>query len=270
MAMKRIMNGKLGSRGVKFGAVALLASLMLVFSTPLTAQAHCDSADGPVVTGAKQALEKNDVELAFPYVGPQYEEEVKKAFDKAVPARMAGGEAKEVAEIYFAETTLRLHRATENAPYDGIQPAGKDYGPALPAAEKSIETGNTEELKKILTEAVSQQVDEQYENVTAKKAGPNASVKANRESIEAQFKFENYALGLYESAMGKAATGGSHEEGATTASGHTEGEVETVEPGDKGTENILLGFTGVGILGLGALIGRLTKNHKHGRKRVDS
>lgn len=266
MTKKRNAHGKLRSKGIKFGALALLGSLMLIFSTPLAAQAHCDSADGPVVTAAKQALEKNDVNLAFPYVGPQYEKEVAIAFDKAMAGGTAGGEAKAVAEIYFAETTVRLHRATENAPYNGIQPAGQNYGPALPAAEKAIETGNTEELKKVLNEAVSKQVDEQYRNVTAKKVEPNASVNDKRESIEAQFGFEKYALGLYESAMGKkVATGDSHGEGAT-ASGPAEGEVKAAEPIDKGSNNAQLGLAGAGILGLGALMGRLTKNL--GRKRV--
>ena len=266
MTKKRNAHGKLRSKGIKFGALALLGSLMLIFSTPLAAQAHCDSADGPVVTAAKQALEKNDVNLAFPYVGPQYEKEVAIAFDKAMAGGAAGGEARAVAEIYFAETTVRLHRATENAPYNGIQPAGQNYGPALPAAEKAIETGNTEELKRVLNEAVSKQVDEQYRNVTAKKVEPNASVNDKRESIEAQFGFEKYALGLYESAMGKkVATGDSHGEGAT-ASGPAEGEIKAAEPIDKGSNKAQLGLAGAGILGLGALMGRLTKNL--GRKRV--
>jgi len=120
MTRKRNAHGKLRSKGIKFGALALLGSLMLIFSTPLAAQAHCDSADGPVVTAAKHALESNDVKLAFPYVGPQYEKEVAVAFDKAMAAGTAGGEAKAVTEICFAETTLRLHRATENTSYNGI------------------------------------------------------------------------------------------------------------------------------------------------------
>ena len=259
-------HGKMRSKGVKFGALTLLGSLMLVFSTALPAQAHCDSADGPVVTAAKEALAKNDVKLALPYVGSQYETDVAAAFDKAVAGGAAGGEAKAVAESYFAETTLRLHRATENAPYNGIQPAGQDYGPALPAAEKAIETGSTEELKKILNEAVSQQVDEQYRNVTAKNVEPDATVNDKRESIEAQFGFEKYALGLYESAMGKKAAAGEVQAEGETASAPVEGEANAAAPIDKGGKNIQLGLAGAGILGLGALLGRLTRSV--GRKRI--
>ncbi|MGW3358570.1 DUF6448 family protein [Streptomyces bungoensis] len=35
---------------------------------------HCDSLDGPVVTAAREALEKGDVDLVLPYVREQGEE----------------------------------------------------------------------------------------------------------------------------------------------------------------------------------------------------
>jgi len=46
---------------------------------------HCDSIDGPVVTVARQALEKGDVKLILPYVPKEGEEEVIKAFNKVLP-----------------------------------------------------------------------------------------------------------------------------------------------------------------------------------------
>ena len=49
--------------------------------------------------------------------------------------RMApSAEARELADRYFFETLVRIHRAGEGAPYTGLKPAGRDLGPAVPAA----------------------------------------------------------------------------------------------------------------------------------------
>lgn len=48
---------------------------------------HCDSMDGPVVTAARQALEREDVNLILPYVKESASLDVKSAFEKALRAR---------------------------------------------------------------------------------------------------------------------------------------------------------------------------------------
>ena len=42
--------------------------------------------------------------------------------------------AKTLADRYFMETAVRLHRLGEKAPYTGLKPAGTDFGPAIGAA----------------------------------------------------------------------------------------------------------------------------------------
>ena len=44
------------------------------------------------------------------------------------------------------ETVIRLHRAGEGAAYTGLKTAGADYGPAIPAAEYAVETGDLVKL----------------------------------------------------------------------------------------------------------------------------
>jgi len=270
MQKKLSFTSRLGRKSARFIAPVVLAALVFVAATPGTAEAHCDSADGPVVTSAKQAIEENDVNLALPYVGPQYEEELKAAFDKTIAARQAGGEAQEVADNYFYETTVRLHRATENASYTGIKPAGQDFGPALEGAELAIESGSTEELKKVLNDTINQQIDAEFAKVTATNVGPDASVEAKRESVEAQFGFEKYALAIYDTAMaggghsegGEAAAAGGHDHGTTAATtdGHeaaaAEGEQHETEEESSATDIITLALAAVGLLGIGVVIGR--------------
>lgn len=97
---------------------------------------HCDTMDGPVVGAARQALEKEDVTLILPYVKESAGAALKSAFERALRARNVGPAAREVADLYFFETAVRLHRAEEGAAYTGLKPAGLDEGPVIPVAEK--------------------------------------------------------------------------------------------------------------------------------------
>ena len=52
------------------------------------------------------------------------EDELRAAFDRAQRVRAVGGEAAALAEQWFLENMVRIHRAGEGAGYDGIKPAG--------------------------------------------------------------------------------------------------------------------------------------------------
>src|SRR5664280_689191 len=112
---------------------------------------HCDTMDGPVVTAAREALEAENIKLILAYVPESGAAEVKSAFEKVLRARKTNPAALEVADLYFFETVVRIHRAGEGAPYTGLKPAGLDLGPAIPAADKAIETGVVEPLVKLIT-----------------------------------------------------------------------------------------------------------------------
>jgi hypothetical protein len=96
---------------------------------------HCDGLDGPVVTVARKALETGNVNLVLPWVRVEDEGEIRKAFDQARSVRKLGGEARKLADTHFFETLVRIHRAGEGAPFAGLKPAGRDLGPAVPAAD---------------------------------------------------------------------------------------------------------------------------------------
>ncbi len=133
------------SIGVLFGA-SLLGSG--------TALAHCDGLDGPPVKAARQALDSGNVNGVLIWVQKTDEAEIKAAFQKALGVRKLSPAAKEMADTYFFETLVRVHRQSEGAPYTGLKPAGRDLGPAIPAGDKALESGSVEPLVKLLTEAV--------------------------------------------------------------------------------------------------------------------
>ena len=99
-----------------------------MFSAPV--YAHCDGMDGPVVKAAQAALAKGDVNLVLIWVRKNDETEIRQAFERTVNVRKLSPEAKELADTYFFETLVRIHRAGEGAPYTGLKPAGRDLGPA--------------------------------------------------------------------------------------------------------------------------------------------
>lgn len=107
-------------------------------------------------------------------------------------------EARELADLYFFETLVRVHRAGEGAPYTGLKPAGRDLGPAIPAADRAIENGSTEAVKKLLMETVEQGLHTAFHRVQERKGFDPSDVSAGREYVEAYVVFIHYVEGLYE------------------------------------------------------------------------
>ncbi len=174
---------------------------------------HCDSMDGPVVTMAKKALEAGDVNLILPYVPKQGEAEVIQAFRKTLPLHRQPDGAREVADLYFFETVVRVHRAGEGAPYTGLKPAGLDVGPVIPVAEKAIETGSPDELAKTLAAIVKTEVLNRFEHMQHLKHEAGKDVEHAREYVEAMLGLQVWAHQLYLAAKASAHEGSHHEHG---------------------------------------------------------
>ncbi len=160
----------------------------------------CDALDGPVVEGAAEALEQNDVDLARCFVPEWADAEVTAAFGKAVAARALGPEAKDVADRWFFETVVRMHRAGEGAPYTGLKPAGLDHGPVIPVAEAAIASGSAEELIGMLSEVVREEVGRRFDHVMQLKAHSGEGLTNLREYTSAMLGLQVYANGLYSKA----------------------------------------------------------------------
>jgi hypothetical protein len=172
---------------------------------------HCDSLDGPVVTAARDALEKEDVDLILPFVKKDGEPEVRVAFDLAVKARSQGPEARQLADRFFFETAVRVHRAGEGAPFTGLKPAGLDVGPVIPIAEQSIASGSPSDLIDFLTAAVRAEVSTRFDAMLKAKQRATGSVDDEREYVAAMLGLEVWSHKLYGAV--KAAPHASHEHG---------------------------------------------------------
>jgi hypothetical protein len=153
--------------------------------------------DGPVVTAARRALEKEDVNLILPYVHENDADEAKSAFDKVLLARKTHPSAREVSDLYFFETVVRLHRAGEGAAYTGLKPAGLDVGPIIPVAENAIKSGSPDALIKVWTDTLRQQLRHRFEHMKRLGNYPPDNVALAREYVEAMLGLQVYSHKLY-------------------------------------------------------------------------
>ncbi len=190
-------------------ATALAAGL--VFASP-GAQAHCDTIDGPVAKAALAALDSHNVDLALPYAPAKAEGEIKAAFAESLKVRGLGPDARALADRAFIETTVRLHRVGEGVAYTGLKPAGTDFGPAIPAAERAIATGDLAQIKALLAEEVEHALHARFAHVREAQQGAKAAetVSAVRERVTAEVGFVTFVEGLRQAAHG--ALGHEHKE----------------------------------------------------------
>jgi hypothetical protein len=124
----------------------------------------------------QKALETGNVSFILPYVPKESEGEVIAAFKKVLPLHQQPNGAQEIADTFFFETVVRIHRAGEGAPYTGLKPAGMDEGPVIPIAEQAIETGSIDELKKTLMDLVGREVEKRFEHMQHLKHHTDESV----------------------------------------------------------------------------------------------
>lgn len=174
----------------------ILAGILLL--APSVALAHCDGMDGPVVKAAQKALQTGDVNLVLIWVQKNDEAELQKAFAQTMAVRKLGPEAKALADRYFFETLVRLHRAGEGAPYTGLKPAGRDLGPAIPAADKALAEHNVEPLVKLISSASENGLQEHFRRAMAQADFKTTDVEAGRRYVKEYVEFIHYVERLYE------------------------------------------------------------------------
>ena len=202
--MQRISHFEAAARPLASRVIRALALSILVLGVTsvlaLSASAHCDGLDGPVVGAARKAFDTGDVTVVLVWVKRQDEVAIRDAFAKTLAVRTLGPEARELADRYFFETVVRLHRAGEGAPYTGLKPAGRDLGPAIPAADAAIKGASTEALERLLVNELRAGLTERFKRVLETKDYAPGDVEAGRRHVEAYVAFIHYVERLYEAA----------------------------------------------------------------------
>ena len=190
-------------------AISFMAVFVVSLGLTTMAQAHCDTLEGPVVQAAKQALEKGEITPILKWIKKDNEAEIKAAFAKAVAVRTKGPEAKELADQYFLETLVRLHRAGEGAPYTGIK--DEPVEPIVAMADKALADGSADTMIKKISSHMAQAIREKFDKALEASKTKDKSVEAGREFVEAYVTYMHYVEGIHTAII---STGGHHHEGA--------------------------------------------------------
>lgn len=178
----------------------LPAILVLAFLGTSIVLAHCDTMNGPVVKAAKKALETGNVNLVLIWIQPKNEPLIKDAFERTMKVRSVSPEVGDMADMYFFETLVRIHRAGEGEPYTGLKQADTEVDPGIEAADQAIEQGTTGVLIKQMKETIDTGISEHFKEVLeAKRYGQN-DLTAGRRYVKSYVTFIHYVERLYESA----------------------------------------------------------------------
>lgn len=195
-------------------ALGILAAGISVVAVR-SALAHCDTTGGPVILEARDALDKGDATPVLKWVRKENEAEVKAAFARAVAVRAKGPEARELADRYFLETLVRLHRAGEGAPYTGIKDAPVE--PIVAMADRALADGSADEMTRKIGAHMAVAIKEKFDKVVEARKDKDKSVEAGREFVRAYVAYMHYVEGLHAAI---ASAGGHHAEGGEGAAAH--------------------------------------------------
>lgn len=151
---------------------------------------------GPVAVAARQALKTGRFEPIQIWVGQEQEPELRQAFQKCLAVRRMDGEAKDLADRYFLETAVRLHRSAEGMPFTGLKPA-QALPPDIAAAEKALAVGDISEIAHFLEAEMKKEIKEWFDKAIKAKKHKDESVAAGREWVDAYVKYVIYIHGLH-------------------------------------------------------------------------
>ncbi len=158
---------------------------------PITAWAHCDSLDGPVVQDARIALQKEDPTPVLKWVKAEDESEIRDIFKQTIAVRGKGVDAQTLADRYFFETLVRIHRAGEDEGFTGLKPASHvDAG--IVAADHALQLGSARQLAQQLSLAVAEGIQKRFAVVAERKKQAAESVQAGREYVEAYVDYIHF------------------------------------------------------------------------------
>lgn len=184
-----------------------LLVVMLTFASlalPRTAAAHCDTMDGPVVKAAQAALRTGDVTPILKWVPKADEAQIRALFERTVKVRALSPEARELADNYFFETLVRVHRAGEGEPYTGLKPSGTEVEPGIALADKSLDTGSVDSLINEVTSEVAKGIRQRFTRVQEANKQANESVEAGRRYVATYVEFIHYVENIHQVLSGPA------------------------------------------------------------------
>lgn len=185
------------------GFIAAASVALAILLVPQTVLAHCDTLDGPVVADARIALATGDVTPVLKWLQADDEKDVRQNFAQALAVRKLDPKAQQLADTYFFETLVRIHRAGEGAPYTGLKAAGA-VEPVVAKADLALGQGSVEDLAKAIAAHTEAGIRERFKHAVETRKHASDSVQAGRKFVEAYVTYVHYVEGIAQSVHGAA------------------------------------------------------------------
>lgn len=176
-------------------STAFVSSLVLAALVCAPAAAHCDSMSGPVVKDAQTALAEGRIDPVLKWVAEDNEAVIRETFEMTMAVRGESDVAKQVADNYFFETLVRIHRATEGEGFTGLKPAGS-VDPVIAATDRALQTGNGEELAEETAESVREGIQRRFADAHSKRQFAEESIAQGREYVTAYVELTHFVVGV--------------------------------------------------------------------------
>jgi len=173
-------------------SAAVLLGLMLAGN----AQAHCDAMDGPVITEARAALEAGDVTPLLKWVPAEDEAEIRRVFADVRDIRGQSEKVRKIADKHLFATLVKVHRASEGAPFTGIKPAG-NIDPGLKAADAALSNGEIDQLIANITRKIETGIRERYDQANSSLASADQSVREGRHFVTNYVDYIHYVEAVH-------------------------------------------------------------------------
>ncbi|WP_290649890.1 DUF6448 family protein [Aquisalimonas sp.] len=150
---------------------------------------------GPVVQDAQAVLADERIDRVLKWVDEDNEAAIRDAFEMALAVRGESDVARNVADTYFFETLVRIHRATEGEGFTGLKPAGH-VDPVIAAADRALEDGNVDQFATETAAAVQEGIQQRFSDAYDKRQVAEQSVEQGREYVKAYVEFTHFVVGV--------------------------------------------------------------------------
>lgn len=165
---------------------------------------HCDWINGPVVQSAREALASGNVTPVLRWVEPSDDRETRDAFARTMNVRTQSADARELADRWFFELVVRLHRRGEGVAFEGLKGPGYKPEEGIRLADEALESGSLETVETTLVGDLSAGLRQRFGDAMAAKKNAGASVEAGRLYVQKYADFVHYAERLHQASTSAA------------------------------------------------------------------
>jgi hypothetical protein len=123
------------------------------------------------------------------------ESEIRAAFSQTLTVRALSPAAEALADHWFFETVVRIHRAAEGAPFTGLKD-DENVDAGIEAADHALATGNVAPLVEAATHHIAEGLQSRFARGRGLAAGKDNTIESGRAYVEAYVEFIHFAEAL--------------------------------------------------------------------------